>query len=98
MGEDEQEIKEVIQFNIYGLSDDTSPLISSFTTALLAGDMVTHSGTMRKRGWMAKNNHKNKQTNMHNDVQEEECNKKLSRDVVPTKQSVHTLTWMRSLL
>lgn len=97
MGEDEQEIKEVIQFNIYGLSDDTSPLISSFTTALLAGDMVTHSGTMRKRGWMAENNHKNKQTNMHNDVQEEECNKKLSRDV-PTKQSVHTLTWRRSLL
>lgn len=97
MGEDEQEIKEVIQFNIYGLSDDTSPLISSFTTALLAGDTVTHYGTMRKRGWMAENNHKNKQTNMHNDVQEEECNKKLSRDV-PTKQSVHTLTWRRSLL
>lgn len=53
MGRDEQEIKEVIQFNIYGLSDDTSPLISSFTAALLAGDTVTHSGTMRRRGRMA---------------------------------------------
>lgn len=53
VGKDEQEIKEVIQFNIYGLSDDTSPLISSFTAALLAGDTVTHSGTMRKRGRMA---------------------------------------------